>query len=834
MELRPRKGRSTQPPSTPSSVMPSPGPRAPLSSRKKPALPATSINVSSDDEDEDQKETDNGMTKKQGNKERIAAENHDFHTPLSSVATKHRVRSSIRKVASSDARKKTKVNSSIKKKVDEVESIPAALQNYVNVADSGLDEASTGNNSKIICGVALEKKVLVEASIGNATRASNGTVSSETTLSAEVFTENVSRVSSDVSAEKTELDDATIGNVSRVSNEVSLKKIVVTEVSGASSKGKKVQSSKKKSARKRDETNQRLFEDTCDGAVEHEFTEPKLDEIHDDQARTADVGASAAHSNDYKNTGFTNEVKESGSLLSPMPLEDETAQALDAMEVDGRNHEVLTVVSNEVASRKHVQAEAFGVSSKGKKAQSSKKVTKKRGETYQNFVEDTYHGSVDYEDTEHEDQARHATVSATECKGASLSNGVQESESLMLQLRPDMAVTLREGDGRDQGNVHHGESEQRVSRNERHGGRPLGGSFKEREAVELKMQECDGDKLDRFHTGTRAKADVNQSVQAASKEASYGKAAPRQLTDDDTINSQDDTREDNHKSAKGHFNENVVLSNEEDSESADNEDEEDDSDHDDEEEMAKLFVRSMKAHMQQTCEPSVVSIQKEMQAKSDGLEEEENVYKKAAVEGFQLVSGSSSRSTSFGCSWSPETGLLTSKTVSAQTESTKCIMKGMPDTIWRKEGKLQDGLFVPPVDPLKLNKLARKQKDNTAGSKWFNLSAPTITPEIKKELQLLKLRGVVDPKRHYKADDSKGLPKYFQVGTVVGGPADFYSGRLTKKEQKSSIADELLSDSSLTAYRKRKYIEIQDQKQAGGKLFWKKKKSKRTPAWARI
>lgn len=830
MELRPRKGRSTQPPSTPGSVMPSPRPRAPSLSRKKHALPATPIHLFSDDGDEDQKEIDNGMAKKQGNQESIAEENHDFHTPLSSVARKHRVRSSsIRKVASSDARKKTKVTSTIKKKVDEVESIPAALQNYVNVADSGLDEASTGTDSKISCGVASEKKVLVEASIGNTTRASNGSVSLEMTVSAEVFTENASRVSSDVSAEKTVLTEATIGNVFRVSE-----KIVVMEVSEASSKGKKVQSSKKKSARKRDETNQRLFEDTCNGVVEHEFTEPKFDEIHDDQARTVDVGASAAQINDHKNTGFTNEVKQSGSLVSPMQLEDETARALDAMEVDGRNHEVLTVVSNEVALGKHVQDEAFGVSSKGKKAQSSKKVTKKRGETFRNFVEDTYHGSIDYEAIEHEDQARHATIGATECKGASLSNRVQESESLMLQLPPDMAVTPREGDGRDQGNVHHGESEQRVSRNEGYGGRPLGGSFKEREAVEPKMQECDGDKLDRFHTGTRAKATVNQSVQVASKEASYGKAAPRHLRDDNAINSQDDTREDNHKSAKGYFNENVVLSNEEDSESADNEDEEDDSDHDDEEEMAKLFVRSMKAHMQQTCEPSVVSIQKEMQAKSDGLGEEESVSKKAVVKGFQLVSGSSSRSTSFGCSWSPETGLLTSKTISAQTKNTKCTMKGMPDTIWRKEGKLQDGLFVPPVDPLKLNKLARKQKDNTAGSKWFNLSAPTITPEIKKELQLLKLRGVVDPKRHYKADDSKGLPKYFQVGTVVGGPADFYSGRLTKKEQKSSLADELLSDSLLTAYRKRKYIEIQDQKQAGGKAFSKKKQSKRTPAWARI
>lgn len=28
---------------------------------------------------------------------------------------------------------------------------------------------------------------------------------------------------------------------------------------------------------------------------------------------------------------------------------------------------------------------------------------------------------------------------------------------------------------------------------------------------------------------------------------------------------------------------------------------------------------------------------------------------------------------------------------------------------------------------------------------------------------VVQLRGVVDPKRHYKANDTKGVPKFFQV-----------------------------------------------------------------------
>jgi len=39
------------------------------------------------------------------------------------------------------------------------------------------------------------------------------------------------------------------------------------------------------------------------------------------------------------------------------------------------------------------------------------------------------------------------------------------------------------------------------------------------------------------------------------------------------------------------------------------------------------------------------------------------------------------------------------------------------------------------------------------------------------------------------------------VGTMVGSPLDYYSGRLTNRERKESIADELLSDQNFSAYR---------------------------------
>lgn len=52
-----------------------------------------------------------------------------------------------------------------------------------------------------------------------------------------------------------------------------------------------------------------------------------------------------------------------------------------------------------------------------------------------------------------------------------------------------------------------------------------------------------------------------------------------------------------------------------------------------------------------------------------------------------------------------------------------------------------------------------------------------MTDDTKRDLKLLQLRGTFDPKRFYKSSDhKKGLPKFFQVGTVVESAADFYSG----------------------------------------------------------
>ncbi|XP_037017947.2 deoxynucleotidyltransferase terminal-interacting protein 2 [Artibeus jamaicensis] len=135
---------------------------------------------------------------------------------------------------------------------------------------------------------------------------------------------------------------------------------------------------------------------------------------------------------------------------------------------------------------------------------------------------------------------------------------------------------------------------------------------------------------------------------------------------------------------------------------------------------------------------------------------------------------------------------------------------------------------VPPYRESKyqLQKKRRKERQKTAGNGWFGMKAPELTDELKNDLKALKMRAGMDPKRFYKKNDRDGFPKYFQIGTIVDNPADFYHSRIPKKQRKKTIVEELLADSEFRRYNRRKYSEIMAEKvaNAAGKKFRKKKK----------
>ena len=124
------------------------------------------------------------------------------------------------------------------------------------------------------------------------------------------------------------------------------------------------------------------------------------------------------------------------------------------------------------------------------------------------------------------------------------------------------------------------------------------------------------------------------------------------------------------------------------------------------------------------------------------------------------------------------------------------------------------GLFVAPQDPSKVNRELRKMERKTAGKGWFDMKAVEYTPELRREMRMLKLRGAYDPKRFYKNADTSKLPTHFQRGTVIGGAADYYSARLAKKDQKRTLAEEIMADKDIERVRRHRFAKIQE-KNAG-------------------
>ncbi|KXT13709.1 hypothetical protein AC579_8104 [Pseudocercospora musae] len=131
-------------------------------------------------------------------------------------------------------------------------------------------------------------------------------------------------------------------------------------------------------------------------------------------------------------------------------------------------------------------------------------------------------------------------------------------------------------------------------------------------------------------------------------------------------------------------------------------------------------------------------------------------------------------------------------------------------------------------DPVAARKVADEKRKATAGSDWFNLPKTELTPELKRDLQLIKMRNVLDPHRHYKKEGGKMKPpEYCQVGTIIEGPTEFFSGRIENKKRKRTLVEEVLAGEQETHRFKNKYGQLQEKKTSGKKAFYKALKEKR-------
>lgn len=69
-----------------------------------------------------------------------------------------------------------------------------------------------------------------------------------------------------------------------------------------------------------------------------------------------------------------------------------------------------------------------------------------------------------------------------------------------------------------------------------------------------------------------------------------------------------------------------------------------------------------------------------------------------------------------GLSWEPKLPPLSS---SSKISNTKSQVRPESSGLWKPNSELIDGLFVPPNDPRKVNKLQRSQAKDTLGKNWY-------------------------------------------------------------------------------------------------------------------
>lgn len=121
------------------------------------------------------------------------------------------------------------------------------------------------------------------------------------------------------------------------------------------------------------------------------------------------------------------------------------------------------------------------------------------------------------------------------------------------------------------------------------------------------------------------------------------------------------------------------------------------------------------------------------------------------------------------------------------------------------------GEKVRPVNDKYLREKEARAAKEAKLEKWFGMPKRKLTPEMEKELQALKLRGSLDPKRFYKANDSKALPTHFQFATETGGglaPAGLAPNPEVNWNSGRSFLSSILRDSKSQEWTTKKHGEV--------------------------
>ncbi|CDU24743.1 uncharacterized protein SPSC_04576 [Sporisorium scitamineum] len=81
--------------------------------------------------------------------------------------------------------------------------------------------------------------------------------------------------------------------------------------------------------------------------------------------------------------------------------------------------------------------------------------------------------------------------------------------------------------------------------------------------------------------------------------------------------------------------------------------------------------------------------------------------------------------------------------------------------------------------------------------------------QLRREVQALRLRNALDPKRFYRASaKNQAMPKFAQLGKIIASPLE-PKAVLSRQERGRTVVEELIRDAEAASYAKRKFVESQ-------------------------
>lgn len=162
-----------------------------------------------------------------------------------------------------------------------------------------------------------------------------------------------------------------------------------------------------------------------------------------------------------------------------------------------------------------------------------------------------------------------------------------------------------------------------------------------------------------------------------------------------------------------------------------------------------------------------------------------------------------------------------SLTVPAKLDIQKQDKEAITASTYRTKSNNADELSVRQPK-LRLSNKAFAETTKQTAKQWFDLPKTDMTPEMIRDLKLLKMRSTLNNKIFYKKDNRAAVPEFSHVGTIVAGPTEFFSARMTKKERKQTLLHEVMQTEKENKKFKSKYGEIQKAKTSGKKAHYKK------------